>query len=173
MISEIIVKKAKNGDDEAFKALYESIYKDMYRVAYYLLQNNEDAEDAVSEAVFDIYKGIKKLKKCSSFKSWAMKILTIKCKQKIRDYCQFKTEDIETVECDSGEDLEKEAILKEDIKKALDVLSEEEKIIVINSAVAGLSSDEIADMLELKAATVRSKLSRALAKIRQRLEVGV
>ena len=37
MISEVIVKKAQNGDDEAFASLYESVYKDMYRMAYYML----------------------------------------------------------------------------------------------------------------------------------------
>lgn len=47
MITEIIVKQARNGDMHAFQMLYEEIYKDMYRVAYYLLGNREDAEDAV------------------------------------------------------------------------------------------------------------------------------
>ncbi|MBQ9700787.1 MAG: RNA polymerase subunit sigma-70, partial [Lachnospiraceae bacterium] len=78
MISEVIIKKAQNGDDSAFASLYESVYEDMYRMAYYMLGQREDAEDAVAEAVLDMYRYIRQLKRAGSFKSWAMKILWVK-----------------------------------------------------------------------------------------------
>ena len=67
-------------------------------LAYYKLQNREDAEDVVSEAVFDMYKGISKLKDLSAYRAWAMKILSVKCSLKLKEYCQNKTEDIEAVD---------------------------------------------------------------------------
>lgn len=166
MITEVIVKRAVEGDDEAFKILYEDLYKDMYRIAYYKLQNVEDAEDVVSEAVFDMYKGIHKLKDLTAYRAWAMKILNVKCSIKMKEYYINKTEDIEEIDCQSLENVESGSVLRADIKKALGILSDEEKTIVLCSAVAGMSSDEISEMINLNSNTIRSKLSRALLKLR-------
>ncbi len=54
-----------------------------------------------------------------------------------------------------------------ELREALATLSEEEKDIVLLSAVAGYSSKEIGQITKLKPATVRSKLSRSLAKMRE------
>lgn len=166
MVTEVIVKRAVKGDDEAFKILYEDLYKDMYRIAYYKLQNKEDAEDVVSEAVFDMYKGISKLKDLSAYRAWAMKILSVKCSVKLKEYCQERAEDIDELDLQSAFDLEKDGVLKADIMHALDILSDEEKTIVLCSAVAGMSSDEISEVTNIKSGTIRSKLSRALEKLR-------
>ena len=166
MITEVIVKRAVDGDDEAFKILYEDLYKDMYRIAYYKLQNVEDAEDVVSDAVFDMYRGIHKLKDLTAYRAWAMRILNVKCSIKMKEYYINRTEDIEELDCQSLENVESESVLRTDIKKALDILSDEEKIIVLCSAVAGMSSDEISEMINLNSNTIRSKLSRALLKLR-------
>lgn len=166
MITEVIVKRAVDGDDEAFKILYEDLYKDMYRIAYYKLQNVEDAEDVVSDAVFDMYRGIHKLKDLTAYRAWAMRILNVKCSIKMKEYYINRTEDIEDLDCQSLENVESESVLRTDIKKALDILSDEEKTIVLCSAVAGMSSDEISEMINLNSNTIRSKLSRALLKLR-------
>ncbi|MBQ2982278.1 MAG: RNA polymerase sigma factor [Lachnospiraceae bacterium] len=166
MITEVIVKRAVDGDDEAFKILYEDLYKDMYRIAYYKLQNVEDAEDVVSDAVFDMYRGIHKLKDLTAYRAWAMRILNVKCSIKMKEYYINRTEDIEELDCQSLENVESESVLRTDIKKALDILSDEEKTIVLCSAVAGMSSDEISEMINLNSNTIRSKLSRALLKLR-------
>ena len=166
MITEVIVKRAVDGDDEAFKILYEDLYKDMYRIAYYKLQNVEDAEDVVSDAVFDMYRGIHKLKDLTAYRAWAMRILNVKCSIKMKEYYINRTEDIEELDCQSLENVESELVLRTDIKKALDILSDEEKTIVLCSAVAGMSSDEISEMINLNSNTIRSKLSRALLKLR-------
>lgn len=166
MITEVIVKRAVDGDDEAFKILYEDLYKDLYRIAYYKLQNVEDAEDVVSDAVFDMYRGIHKLKDLTAYRAWAMRILNVKCSIKMKEYYINRTEDIEELDCQSLENVESESVLRTDIKKALDILSDEEKTIVLCSAVAGMSSDEISEMINLNSNTIRSKLSRALLKLR-------
>ena len=44
-----LVPAAKKGDKTAFSKLYQEIYKDLYKFAFYCLKNETDAEDAVSE----------------------------------------------------------------------------------------------------------------------------
>ena len=65
-----LVAAARAGDKEAFGALYAAIYTDLYKFAYYLLKNEEDAKDAVSDAVMDAYAGISKLRSEEAFKAW-------------------------------------------------------------------------------------------------------
>ena len=48
-----LVLVAKKGDKDAFAQLYQHIYKDLYKFAYYVLKNDQDAQDAVSDAVMD------------------------------------------------------------------------------------------------------------------------
>ena len=176
MITESVVEQARAGNEQAFQMLYEEINKDMYRMAYYLLQNKEDAEDVVGEAFYDMYKGISKLKKNESFKAWAMKILSVKCKVKIKEYILKRNKECEEPgenDCVSRQDVEGQAVMRTDIMKALSILSEEEQLIVVCSAVAGMSSDEVGNITGLNSATVRTKLKRALSKLKSRLEAGV
>ena len=83
-----LVAAARAGDKEAFGALYAAIYTDLYKFAYYLLKNEEDAKDAVSDAVMDAYAGISKLRSEEAFKSWMFHILSAKWQaqaQRVRD----------------------------------------------------------------------------------------
>lgn len=82
----VLVKMSKNDNLKAFEKLYEYIYKDLYRFAFYTLKNQYDAEDVVSETVVDAFESIKKLKKEEAFKSWMFKILVNKCKKKFKQY---------------------------------------------------------------------------------------
>ena len=82
-----LVLVAKKGDKDAFAQLYQHIYKDLYKFAYYVLKNDQDAQDAVSDAVMDAYAGISKLKNADAFRSWMFKILSAKCKRKLENLC--------------------------------------------------------------------------------------
>ena len=79
-----LVAAAKKGDKQAFGQLYAEIYTDLYKFAYYILKDEEDAKDAVSDAVMDAYAGISRLRSEDAFKSWMFQILSVKCKRKLK-----------------------------------------------------------------------------------------
>lgn len=167
-----LVDDAKNGNSEAFEALYTLIYKDLYRSAYYVLSNREDAEDVVSETFFQAYKGIKNLRDDTLFRAWIFKILWTLCKRKKAQYVAEKgiTEiDDDTLNiCDlHGIDREAERILLED---ALKSLSESERMAVILHSYLGYNGAEIAKILGCPHGTVNSKISRAHKKLRDFLK---
>lgn len=157
-----LVLVAKKGDKDAFAQLYQHIYKDLYKFAYYVLKNDQDAQDAVSDAVMDVYAGISKLKNADAFRSWMFKILSAKCKRKLKTYVvrnqESDLDDVELSVSGSEESLE--------LKQALSILSDEERMIVSLTVFGGYDSAEIGKMLNLNRNTVRSKHSRALAKMR-------
>ena len=175
-IDAMLVSRAKNGDREAFEELYTLIYKDLYKYAYYMLGNKEDAVDLVSDTVCDAYKGIKGLKENKLFKVWIIKILSNKCKIKRKEYVDkylsfdeeyLYNESNHTVNNNSDDLLD--ACERVDIRKALQNVSVEEREIVILSAVYGYNSKEIGQMLNKKSGTIRSKLNRTLEKLKERL----
>ena len=169
-IQEYLVKQAVLGDDMAFSEIYRCIYKDMYRYAYYMLGNEHDAEDTVSDAVMDIYIGLEKLRDYTLFKAWAFKILSNKCKKRRKQYISKNVSiDDENVgiHLKSKEtDLEQ----KYDIENALNSLKYDEKAIVVLSSLEGYKSDEIGEILNMKPVTARSKLKRALEKMQKKLK---
>lgn len=165
-----LVKMAKGGDKEAFCRLY-SLYKDrLYRYAYYRLGNHDDALDAVSDCIVSAYEQIKNLRKAEAFSSWIFKILYAACSAYIKQQMrQRELDDIDSVRQSSNLFTIMDES-KTELAQALDILSSDEKEIVLLSVVGGFTSKEISKIAGLTAGSVRSKLSRSLAKMRNYLE---
>ncbi len=163
-----LVRKAKEGDKEAFSQLYQMIYEEMFKYAYCILQDKYDAEDVVSETVVDAYRSIRLLKDEKLFKNWIFKILSNKCKRKIATYYEKNVSLNEEIQLEDNRTKDSDSII--DLKNAFNELSYEEKSIVTYKAVQGYSSIEIGKMLGLNENTVRSKLSRAIGKMKCRME---
>lgn len=151
-------------DANKFAQMYESTYIDLYRFAFCLMKNQQDAEDAVSEAVISAYENIRKLRKEEAFKSWIFTILSNICKRRLRKMSQevsFLGDDVQ----ENPASEESDHSLALDVRNAFFVLTEEEQTIVGLSVFGGYNSSEIAGLMKLNANTVRSKRSRALAKM--------
>lgn len=167
---------AMKNDNVAFENIYKSIYADLYKMAYYIMGNGELAKDIVGETVLDAYAGITKLRDASKFEPWILKILTNKCNCKIKEkYEKFsvfhpQARNIDDLELKAEKPFsEKEE--KTDVQIALSKLSREDKLIVTLCVVEGYKSHEVAKILSMNPSTVRSKLNRALKKMKKYLEV--
>ena len=168
--------RAKGGDAQAFAELYEMIYKDLYKMAFYTLQKKEDAENAVSEAVLDAYAGLGKLRDPGAFRSWIFAILANKCRAIQRQYVKDR-EHLSSQDPGDYEELigasDQEMGVVEDrstLTKAFAVLTEEEKQIVSLTVYGELDSGQVAESMKLNRNTVRSKYKRALEKMKKVLE---
>lgn len=125
---------------DEFIELYTAVYKDLYRYALYVLGNREDAEDAVSEAVVDAYAEFGKLRDKGAFKGWIFKILSAKCKRRLKGY----------------------------VNKTLELDGRERQVIAM-SLIAGYEGETIARLMKMNHNTVRTVKSRALEKLRRML----
>lgn len=169
---EQLVHQAKGGSARAFSALYKSVYTDLYRFAFCTMKQQQDAEDAVSEAVMKAFEKIRSLKKAESFRSWMFQILVNCCREKLRQRSRLESieglKDPQEEEQGAGdpERMQAEAGLSLSLLEAFERLSWEERMIIALSVFGGYKSGEIGEQLELPAATVRSKLRRGLQKMR-------
>ncbi len=165
-----LVSLAKAGDDEAFSKLYQQIYKDMYKYAYYMMGNQQEAEDMVSDTVIEVYQGIQKLRDNQRFRFWVFKILSNKCKMRRKQLAE-KNLSLDDEAVNRGLKIENDYEKKQDLKNAFADLSFEERNLVSMAVFGGYKSREIGEIMDMKAATVRSKLSRAFMKMQKRMEV--
>ncbi len=157
-----LVKKAKRGDTDAFAELYSGIYESMYRFALYTLHNTSDAEDAVSEAVTAAFASIRRLRSEEAFKSWIFRILSNKCRDRLREYANRNEElreDMPESEPESG------LVECIQVRRLFFELSDEERLIISLHQFAGYTSREIAEILNMNENTVRSRESRGLKKM--------
>ena len=126
----------------------------------------------VSDTVLEAYTSISKLRDEKAFKAWIIKILTVKIKNKRKEYKEINNfrEDV-----DDLSDAEEAAVSKEidfgsiEVMEGFKQLSEEERMVLSLSVVSGYKSEEIARMFGTNANTVRSKVARAKARLKQLL----
>ncbi len=165
-----LAQKARKGDAGAFGEIYSMFADEMYRYALYNLGTREAAQDAVQEAALEAFKSIIKLKNESAAKAWFFGILYNVCKRFQREKYRADFVPFELCPELSSADTNEGVSTALDLIRLIDTLSEQEREIVLLSAVCGYSGKEIAAVTGIPHGTVRSKLSRALSKLREETE---
>lgn len=173
----ILVRRAKQGDREAFGQLMENHATRVYRIAFAILQNQSDAEDAVQEAFITASKALKKLKEEGAFGSWLSRIATTRAydilRKKQRDYkiiesttSKFKMEMSQT----ASNPAEGEHDFDLDLQKAIAKLPELHRLAILLRYSEDATSDEISKILNRPAGTIRRILSESYRLLRLYLE---
>lgn len=144
--------------------LYETVYKDLYHLAYYYLGNAHEAEDVVSETVLRAYEKFDSLKDKSAFRNWIFKILVNQCNTRLRKMITKKTYELKE-EISYQPEMEDTVVVKE----LLELLTKEERQIVVLTIFGGYKGEEIAKLLHKRHSTIRSKYRRALKKLEEKV----
>ena len=152
---------------ERFMVLYESVYQDLYRFAYYYLGNPQDAEDVVSETVLKAYEKFSTLRNEASFRPWIFKILVNQANDYLKKHRMNRTNEL-VDEPFYHPELSDALISKE----MLSTLSEEERRIVTLAVFGGYKGEEIAGMIGQRHSTIRSKYRLALKKLEKIVLAG-
>ena len=165
-MDERLINEAIAGSREAFAELYGSYRDRLYRYALYRLGSPEDAEDAVGECVLAAWKSIGSLRSSKAFSSWIFRILSNCCASRIKEAIGSRGNVENIIREGSFMPEGRSPSLAVELSEALAELSDQDREIVLLSVVAGMTGSEIAEQTGLPAGTVRSKLSRSLAKMR-------
>lgn len=147
----------------------------VYRLAYRLCGNQQDAEDLTQETFMRVFRNVKYYQP-GTFEGWLHRITTnlfldmARHRQKIR--MESLPEDYERV---AGSDPSPEqafnaANLDPALQRALDQLAPDFRVAVVLCDVMGMSYDEIAETLGVKMGTVRSRIHRGRSQLRASLE---
>ncbi len=146
----------------------------VYRLAYRLTGNKHDAEDLTQDVFVRVFKSIHSFQP-GTLEGWLHRITTnlfldgARRKQKIRMDALSVAPDHVWGSSTGPEDLHLDAALDGDVGAALDSLNAEQRVAVVLCDIEGLSYEEIADVLDIKLGTVRSRIARGRAQLREAL----
>lgn len=160
-----LVKKAQKGNDKAFLKLFQQFEKDIYRMAYVYVKNQEDALDVVQEVAYQAFLKIDTLKKPEYFKTWLFKI-TINCAinlvNKNKNVIYLKPEYEEFVGSEN-----ENIPLSITLQELMNALQENEKSVILLKFYRGHTLKEISEILEIPLGTAKSIYYRAIKKLRK------
>ncbi|MGI6375550.1 MAG: sigma-70 family RNA polymerase sigma factor [Anaerolineae bacterium] len=175
-----VIAAAQQGDVGAYNELVIAYQQLAFNVAYRVLGDEERAMDATQDAFLRGYRAIDSFNG-GSFKAWILRITTNACYDMLRASKRRRTTSID----DLVEDDEHSGLLQDDqetpeeyvqrrdlnevIQAALAALPEDQRTVVILSDIQGLNYAEIAEATMVSLGTVKSRLSRARAKMREYL----
>ncbi|WP_319799500.1 sigma-70 family RNA polymerase sigma factor [Jeotgalibacillus aurantiacus] len=163
--------KAKKGDDKAFLKLFQEYEKEIYRIAYIYVKNENDALDVVQEVAYRSFKKIDTLKNPEFFKTWLLKIAitcSIDLVRKNKRVVQLNPQYEETLQDTGVNDIS----LSITLQYMIDQLNEDEKSMVILRYYEGYSFKEIADLLDIPLGTAKTIFYRAIRKLRHDFKEG-
>ncbi len=167
-ISDETIKRAANGDEGAFEAIYRSCFSFVSNVSYRIVSKKDEAEEICQEVFITIYRKIGTFRGESSLKTWVYRI-TINCALK---YAQRKSKEnkgmVELNDSFPAESQTKDVRHKMDeqkneqiVRDLLNKLSPDQKICIVLRSMEGLRYHEIAETLNIPINTVRSRIKRA------------
>jgi len=175
-----LIRSAQKGTLAAFNRLVRAYQRLAYNVAYRILGDEDAASDATQDSFLKAYRAISQFRG-GSFKSWLMRIVTNVCYDQLRYKQRRPAESLDQLLIDPDhapvlingrEGPEAHALraeLSQVIQAAINILPADQRITLVLSDVQGLSYDEIAGTMGVSLGTVKSRLSRGRARLRDLL----
>jgi RNA polymerase sigma-70 factor (ECF subfamily) len=173
-----LVRRAQAEDKEAFEELVRRHQHRVFAVAGGILRRREDVEDIAQQVFVKAYFSLKRFDQRAAFSTWLYKITVNECwdllrKKKVRPLIyesdlseeqarQFDgSEKHENLGPDTSERLE----MRQHVDRLLAGIDERDRMMLILKEVEGFAVEEIAQMLDLNANTVKVRLFRARRRI--------
>jgi RNA polymerase sigma-70 factor, ECF subfamily len=176
---EELVRRSKEDDERAFGELISRYESKVYSLALRMVRNPEDAEDVLQDTFLRAYRGIKSFQGASTFSTWIYRITANSALMRLRK------KQLPTVSIEDADERETpvniadwtpgpvEQLLSQELQhemdEAIEALPPEFRQVFILRDVEEMSNAEVAEILDLSVAAVKSRLHRARLKVRNRL----
>jgi RNA polymerase sigma-70 factor (ECF subfamily) len=173
-----LVRRAQGEDQEAFEELIRRHQHRVFAVAGGILRRREDVEDIAQQVFVKAYFSLKRFDQRAAFSTWLYKITVNECwdllrKKKVRplvyesDLSEEQAKQVIAAEGKNsgGPDISERLEARERVERLLDGLDERDRLMLILKEVEGFAVEEIAQVLDLNANTVKVRLFRARRRI--------
>lgn len=181
MSEQELVRRAKEGENDAFAQLVRDNEKRIYNLTLRMTGNPEDAMDLAQETFLNAWKGLKFFKGDSAFSTWVYRLASNACIDHLRRQKRRQAMSV-TLSLDEDEE-ERQADIPDErfrpetelerkelqraVERGLRRLTDEHRQVLVMREVNGLSYQEIGDVLDLEAGTVKSRIARARLALRK------
>lgn len=164
---------AKNGDDAAFGELVVRYQQDVFRTALLVLRDADAAKDAAQEAFIRAYRSMSRFKEERPFRPWIVKIAVNQAISLANQARRRRERAVDTPPPTSAYGIDEMLIDRErasELLAALHRLREKERLVIYLRFFMEFSERDLADYMGCRPGTVKSRLSRALVKLRAVLQ---
>ena len=177
MKEDLLLEKARHGDQEAFGELVRLYEKKVYALTLRMCKNPDDAAEAAQEAFLAAWQGLKFFRGEASFSTWLYRLASNACVDLLRKEQRHKAaagpslNDADTYievadDAATPQELAERSELREQIEEGLQSLSPEHREVLILRELHQLSYEEIAQTLDLDTGAVKSRISRGRKALR-------
>lgn len=173
-----LVREAQGGSAAAFEELVRRHQETAFRAAYVVLRDADEARDAAQDAFVKAYRSLGRFKPdpARTFRPWLLKIVMNESLNRVKSRRRraaladraARGQSLEWSLDEAQIDSERARLLRE----ALDALKEEERALIILRYFVSLSERELAEYMGCPQGTVKSRLHRALARLRDVVRDG-
>jgi len=177
-----LAARAAHGDSAAFEALMRRHNRMLFRIARAILRDDAEAEDALQEAYIQAYGSLASFRGDAQLSTWLARIVANEALQRLRK--QSRRAEILPLQSTAAPEVEQvmdsdtdntphssaeRAEVRRLLESQIDALPEAYRTVFMLRAVEELSAEETAAILDIPAATVRSRLFRARGMLREAL----
>jgi RNA polymerase sigma-70 factor (ECF subfamily) len=180
MDEESLIAASKKGDTAAFNQLVWAYQERAYNLAYRMLGDRDQAADATQDAFLSAYRAIREFRG-GSFRAWILRIVSNACYDQLRRKQRRPTSSLDALYVEPEEypiassvgDGPEEQVLKREfwemVGASLQLLPPDQRQAVILRDVQGLDYEEVAQVMQTSLGTVKSRISRGRARLRDAL----
>ena len=180
-VETFLFEKAKSGKAKAFEDLILKYEKSIYNTAYRIMGNYEDARDMSQESLIKAYKNIRNCADVTHFRRLLYVITTNTCLDELRKRKNRVNVPIDSMIDNTDDSSPKRQFVSEEatpeerlinkelsvkIQNAINQLPDDQKAAIVLRDIRGLSYEEVAEAMSSSIGTVKSRLSRARARLR-------
>ena len=177
-----VIRQVLSGDTDAFSQLVTAYEKQVYNLCLRMVSGPEDAADLTQEAFVKAWQGLRFYKFEASFSTWLYRLTTNLCIDHLRRQKRRTTVSL-TVDGDDGveelelpspepepEDVVLERERRQALAEAMAQLDKQDRALLTLRVVEELSYEQIAEVLDIKVGTVKSRLARTRERLRKILQ---
>jgi RNA polymerase sigma-70 factor (ECF subfamily) len=179
-----IVRRVAARDEAAFEALMRRHNGRLFRVARSILKDDAEAEDVLQDAYLDAYRHMGEFRGASQLSTWLVRIVANHALMRLRrqkrdrivipfraddDRAEHSEQEFVDRKAESPRDLTLRAEVRRILERRIDELPVAFRTVFVLREVEGLSVEETAEALGVPSATVRTRLFRARALLREAL----
>lgn len=168
-----VIARAQDGDAEAYDTLVSKYLRRVVAIAWSITRNAHDAEDLAQEAFVRAYRNLGRFRTSEPFGPWIGRIVTNLAFDVMKHRRRFRHEELADTEPAARRDDADVAAVSNDIGARIDAaiasLPEMQRLVARLHLVEEMDHREIAAVLDLSEGTVRSHLSHARTKLKEKL----
>lgn len=168
-IDESIFSDIANGDKNAFGELYKASSNAIYAYLLTFVKNHDDAMDLMQDTFLKIRSAAHLYQPYGKPMAWIYTIAKRLALMKLRSNTAHPSDEL-TADFAAEDDESEQAENRMVLEKAMEILNEQDRQIVMLHAVSGLKHREIAELLGLSLTNTLNRYNRALKKLRKEIE---